>query len=642
MKLIEFPCFNAMDGNKENKRLHTTMTGKEATHKLDGVVGFDALPEQVVNRAVQSGFCFNILCVGEPGIGKTTLLESLFAIKLLDRLGQSKLTTQISNQNSDLQKQNFILTEGNVKLRLSLIETSGYADQIDKRHCYLPIAEYIDAQFHRTLNNELRICQRNRPLEGPPADDTCVHVCLYFIEPTGHSLKALDLVTLRYLDSKVNIVPVIAKSDTLSKTELLHMKKMVSHELRDIKLYRWPTDDENVAPMNSQMNSMMPFAVVGSSEFVKVGNKNVRGRQYPWGVVQGQAQTGRAQTGRAQTGRAQTGRAQTGRAQTGRAQTGRAQTGRAQTGRAQTGRAQTGRAQTGRAQTGRAQTGRAQTGRAQTGRAQTGRAQTGRAQTGRAQTGRAQTGRAQTGRAQTGRAQTGRDQTGRDQTGRDQTGRDQTGRDQTGRDQTGRDQTGRDQTGRDQTGRDQTGRDQTGRDQTGRDQTGRDQTGRDQTGRVQTGRVQTVENEHHCDFIRLREMLLRTNMFDLIESTHNIHYELYRLNRLTALGINPTGQKKGPIEMFEDRRSMLKSEHEHKEAELKEHFIEKVKQKEVELKAIEQDIHAELNSYKQWYRENREALEEKLNQLNKEIASFESDRKHNNRLTAAINRKLKR
>lgn len=31
----------------------------------------------------------------------------------------------------------------------------------------------------------------------------------------------------------------------------------------------------------------LPFAVVGSVEEVKVGNKMVRARQYPWGVVQG-------------------------------------------------------------------------------------------------------------------------------------------------------------------------------------------------------------------------------------------------------------------------------------------------------------------------------------------------------------------
>ena len=35
------------------------------------------------------------------------------------------------------------------------------------------------------------------------------------------------------------------------------------------------------------MNSHLPFAVVGSTEFVRVGNKMMRARQYPWGTVQG-------------------------------------------------------------------------------------------------------------------------------------------------------------------------------------------------------------------------------------------------------------------------------------------------------------------------------------------------------------------
>lgn len=35
------------------------------------------------------------------------------------------------------------------------------------------------------------------------------------------------------------------------------------------------------------MNTHVPFAVVGSTEFVRLGNKTVRARQYPWGTVQG-------------------------------------------------------------------------------------------------------------------------------------------------------------------------------------------------------------------------------------------------------------------------------------------------------------------------------------------------------------------
>lgn len=35
------------------------------------------------------------------------------------------------------------------------------------------------------------------------------------------------------------------------------------------------------------MNTHVPFAVVGSTDFVRVGNKMMRSRQYPWGTVQG-------------------------------------------------------------------------------------------------------------------------------------------------------------------------------------------------------------------------------------------------------------------------------------------------------------------------------------------------------------------
>jgi septin family protein len=53
-----------------------------------------------------------------------------------------------------------------------------------------------------------------------------------------------------------------------------------------VQIYQFPTSDETVAVMNKEMNELLPFAVVGSNDFVKVGNKMVRARQYPWGVVQ--------------------------------------------------------------------------------------------------------------------------------------------------------------------------------------------------------------------------------------------------------------------------------------------------------------------------------------------------------------------
>lgn len=146
------------------------------------------------------------------------------------------------------------------------------------------MVDYIDAQFEAYLQEELKI---KRSLST--YHDTRIHVCLYFICPTGHGLKSIDLVCMKKLDTKVNIVPIIAKADTISKTELQKFKTKIIGELQNngVHIYQFPTDDENVAETNASMNSHVPFAVVGSTDFVKVGNKMMRSRQYPWGTVQG-------------------------------------------------------------------------------------------------------------------------------------------------------------------------------------------------------------------------------------------------------------------------------------------------------------------------------------------------------------------
>ena len=37
-----------------------------------------------------------------------------------------------------------------------------------------------------------------------------------------------------------------------------------------------------------------------------------------------------------------------------------------------------------------------------------------------------------------------------------------------------------------------------------------------------------VENSSHCDFVKLRNMLIRTHMHDLKDITTDCHYENYR------------------------------------------------------------------------------------------------------------------
>lgn len=64
---------------------------------------------------------------------------------------------------------------------------------------------------------------------APP--DTRVHCCLYFIAPSGHGLKPLDVEFMQRLGDKVNIIPVIAKADTMTPEECKDFKEQVSTEV---------------------------------------------------------------------------------------------------------------------------------------------------------------------------------------------------------------------------------------------------------------------------------------------------------------------------------------------------------------------------------------------------------------------------
>ena len=57
--------------------------------------------------------------------------------------------------------------------------------------------------------------------------DTRIHCCLYFINPTGHSLRPIDIIVMKKLSEVVNVVPVIAKADSLTMEERDAFKEKV-------------------------------------------------------------------------------------------------------------------------------------------------------------------------------------------------------------------------------------------------------------------------------------------------------------------------------------------------------------------------------------------------------------------------------
>ena len=62
-----------------------------------------------------------------------------------------------------------------------------------------------------------------------------MHACLYFISPHGRGLSLLDLETLAQLADTVNIIPLIARADTLTRAELASFKLKVDVILGHLK-----------------------------------------------------------------------------------------------------------------------------------------------------------------------------------------------------------------------------------------------------------------------------------------------------------------------------------------------------------------------------------------------------------------------
>uniref|UniRef100_A0A8D1WCF0 Septin 4 n=2 Tax=Sus scrofa TaxID=9823 RepID=A0A8D1WCF0_PIG len=171
-------------------------------------VGFATLPNQVHRKSVKKGFDFTLMVAGESGLGKSTLINSLF---LTDLYRDRKLLSAEERimQTVEITKHAVDIEEKGVKLRLTIVDTPGFGDAVN--------------------NTEW--------------------------------LRPLDVEFMKALHQRVNIVPILAKADTLTPPEVERKKRKVREE-------------------------SIPFAVIGSNTVVEARGRRVRGRLYPWGIVE--------------------------------------------------------------------------------------------------------------------------------------------------------------------------------------------------------------------------------------------------------------------------------------------------------------------------------------------------------------------
>uniref|UniRef100_A0A8C1GUD5 Septin n=1 Tax=Cyprinus carpio TaxID=7962 RepID=A0A8C1GUD5_CYPCA len=249
-------------------------------------VGFATLPNQVHRKSVKKGFDFTLMVAGESGLGKSTLINSLFLTdlykdrKLLNAEERISRTVEIIKHTVDIE-------EKGVKLKLTIIDTPGFGDAVNNTESWKAITDYIDQQFEQYFRDESGLNRKN-------IQDNRVHCCLYFIPPFGHGLRPVDVEFMKALQDKVNVVPLISKADCLTPAEMRKMKDRVREEIEKfgIKVYQFPDcdsdEDEEFKQQDRELKESTPFAVIGSNTIVEVKGQRVRGRLYPWGIVEGQ------------------------------------------------------------------------------------------------------------------------------------------------------------------------------------------------------------------------------------------------------------------------------------------------------------------------------------------------------------------
>ncbi|KAK7031290.1 Septin spn4 [Paramarasmius palmivorus] len=246
-------------------------------------IGIANLPNQKHKIVAKRGAHFTLMVVGESGLGKTTLINTLFSTELS---AGKNYTRRHEKQLDKLTEVDIIkaeLEEKQFKVKLTVIDTPGFGDYVNNKESWGPIVDFIDDQHDAYMRQDQQPQRHGKT-------DMRVHACLYFIRPTGHTLKPLDIEIMKRLGTRVNLIPVIAKADTLTQNDLYTFKQRIREVIaaQNINIYSPPIEaDDDGAEHAIALADAIPFSVIGSTEDVKnAEGRAVKGRQYLWGVAE--------------------------------------------------------------------------------------------------------------------------------------------------------------------------------------------------------------------------------------------------------------------------------------------------------------------------------------------------------------------
>lgn len=253
-------------------------------------IGISNLPTQKQQASFRKKIDYNIMVVGANGLGKTTFLNMLldtdkipldvfstkdgdtvapFAFEHGHAAHASDPVVDAWYKNAPVNFQKYVVSvlERGLSVNLSLVE----ADNVGNSICNVDCAEHVEAYIKRQLalyqDSECHMARAH-------VSDTRVHACLFFIAPSLAGPTHLDLCVMKRISRLCNLIPVVAKSDTLAQSEAAECYEKIRASMRN---HRIPFFCEEIEEgWRAPPYFLISFTKNKHGEYV---------RMYPWGKL---------------------------------------------------------------------------------------------------------------------------------------------------------------------------------------------------------------------------------------------------------------------------------------------------------------------------------------------------------------------
>lgn len=216
------------------------------------------IPNQIEAIQMAKTHEFNIMLIGLSGVGKSSLVRSLFCGKIKPKEvdGGPKLNEYCQ-----------IIEDNGVMLRVTCTETSNFTTHDPNTY-----RDYLKSKLEKYFVDEQR-------LTAADIHDNRIHSCLYLIPPHGKMrLMDEDIECMKAIHEWANLIPIITKSESYDSMQRAKFKENISAQLKKNGINHFvfsfdEREDEERAYIVKQLAERFPFAIVTADEPIIENNR---------------------------------------------------------------------------------------------------------------------------------------------------------------------------------------------------------------------------------------------------------------------------------------------------------------------------------------------------------------------------------